>query len=647
MARSMEDRLFSDEALANAQKIADALVVATRDVLDLPANEATYFMDYPYEAGATIYRIVESLLEAVCVLIAATPVRNKRTGARSYFRAGMRQLGSLRDFHGKIRALERSAIPRGVVQHVHPLAQMLAMVPLGVDVPRAGLVLREWVISMSDFYNAKSKGPAEAAALDRLYAARAKASRGGGLHYQRNDAAYPGHFSGSDRPAGNPTTPSPRSRHSAGAVTRRHAANKHQSSLTSSGIVVLANSPIKRSTPLSRASPGGGKRQTPGAARRQPHPASPGSLRGKPFQHKLDEWAPASPSHPYSYPGGSPPGRPGSQRSSSSAQSPRPQTPPQKTPLHPRAQRTPPARRSPRLSASPGQAKPAAGRKGGSTWARSPTGRSPTQRPSRGRSEDSRRSTSTHRTSPRGGPAGASPGGRTPPYAGPLGPSGHFQPFAPEYQHQHGGSAFSPGGAQRLPNESPIAAAGGLPPRAPISPRFDAFLDPGASFAQSPPGNRLHMRDTPEAIARLYGPAAPSAVLDFSNPLSVDAPEITFSQTPPRHHLTASPIPSPPYGLPNAYPSSTGPGSGPPSFYQQPPPFGAAAPPAPAERQQQLAELRAWLAARSLDKYTDRIAAAGIGSVSALMQTDEHQLAELPIGPKRKLLAYISGKLRL
>ena len=130
-----------------------------------------------YEAGTTVYRILESLLEAVCVLLAVAPVRMKKTGERCYLRPGMRLLATRSEFRMRVKAVERSAVPSGVLAHILPLVQMLAVVPLGLDVPRAGLCLREWAISMSDFHNAKAQGDAEAAALNRLMQARVR--RGG------------------------------------------------------------------------------------------------------------------------------------------------------------------------------------------------------------------------------------------------------------------------------------------------------------------------------------------------------------------------------------------------------------------------------------------------------------------------------------
>ena len=116
-------------------------------------------------------------METVCVLLAVSPVRVKRTGERSYLRPGLRLLSDTQEFHMRVRAVERSAVPPGVRTHILPLVQMLAIVPLGVDVPRCGLILREWCISMSDFHNAKAKGAAEAAALEQLLHTRSRSLR--------------------------------------------------------------------------------------------------------------------------------------------------------------------------------------------------------------------------------------------------------------------------------------------------------------------------------------------------------------------------------------------------------------------------------------------------------------------------------------
>eukprot|EP00754_Rhynchopus_humris_P040735 Rhum_TRINITY_DN23875_c0_g1::Rhum_TRINITY_DN23875_c0_g1_i1::g.178895::m.178895 len=168
---------FSQEAMVNGQQIVDAMVAASQDLLGLTEEDVSYFISYNYEVGTTVYRILESLLEAVCVLLAVAPVRMKKTGERCYLRPGMRLLATRSEFRMRVKAVERSAVPDGVLAHILPLVQMLAVVPLGVDVPRAGLCLREWAISMSDFHNAKAQGDAEAAALDRLMQARVR--RGG------------------------------------------------------------------------------------------------------------------------------------------------------------------------------------------------------------------------------------------------------------------------------------------------------------------------------------------------------------------------------------------------------------------------------------------------------------------------------------
>ena len=167
---------FSDESMCNGQQIVDAMIEASRDVLELTDEEYQQLIQYPYEVGTTIFRIIEGLMEAVCALLAVPPVRIKRTGEKSFWKPGMQLLSSPREFGVRVRALERSTIPHGVLRHVQPLVQMLAIVPFGFDVPRCGLILREWVISMADYHNAKGRGREESAALERLFAAKAPIS---------------------------------------------------------------------------------------------------------------------------------------------------------------------------------------------------------------------------------------------------------------------------------------------------------------------------------------------------------------------------------------------------------------------------------------------------------------------------------------
>eukprot|EP01063_Lacrimia_lanifica_P040672 TRINITY_DN9319_c0_g1_i1.p1 TRINITY_DN9319_c0_g1~~TRINITY_DN9319_c0_g1_i1.p1 ORF type:complete len:464 (+),score=51.51 TRINITY_DN9319_c0_g1_i1:75-1466(+) len=168
---------LSDDALLNAREIVDAVILAANDVMGLSQTECNEFATYIYEPGTTIYRIIEGLLEAVCTWLAVPPLRVKASGAQTYFPAGMRLMKNCKEVRLRVLALEKSVVPVGVMRTVDPLVRMLAIVPLGVDVPRAGLVLREWCIATSDYRAAAAQGGSEAAALDSLYRERVVALR--------------------------------------------------------------------------------------------------------------------------------------------------------------------------------------------------------------------------------------------------------------------------------------------------------------------------------------------------------------------------------------------------------------------------------------------------------------------------------------